>query len=223
MARSAIHRAIEHGTPRDLRAALAAEGDPQVQNKWRDYPIELAARNANPAFTRILLAAGANPNSKSTVRSPLMAAAERGYIDNVRALLDAGARIDARGMNQRTALGFAASCKREAVVVLLLKRGANASLAETGGTTPLMHSAVSRSPAAARALIDAGARLDAKDEQGWTALMWAAMRGCLPVVKVLCEAGADWRLKDRRKQSALQLAEADRRSAVVKHLRGLGD
>jgi ankyrin repeat protein len=122
-------------------------------------------------------------------------------------------------MNNRTALGCAASGGHAEVVRLLLKHGAKPNLAEVGGHTPLMHAALSGSAEAASALISAGARLDVADEEGgWTALMWAAMRGRLPVVKVLCEAGAKTELKDKKKQTALQLAQANKRTAVAKYL-----
>jgi ankyrin repeat protein len=54
------------------------------------------------------------------------------------ALLNHGAEIDARdGVTQATALGRAASWGRRDVVELLLARGANSSLKDKNGKTPL--------------------------------------------------------------------------------------
>ena len=72
-------------------------------------------------------------------RSPLMFAAFNGHVAVAEFLLDAGAEIDHRDGNGRTALMYAASGDFPDTVELLLQRGADANVQGTlEGLTPLM-------------------------------------------------------------------------------------
>jgi ankyrin repeat protein len=57
----------------------------------------------------------------------LHAAARRGFVEVAEALLECGARIDARDKNGVTALERAANCRQEAVKRMLMARGAKVS------------------------------------------------------------------------------------------------
>jgi hypothetical protein len=67
-------------------------------------------------------------------------AAAYGYTDTVIKLLDMGMNIDEPNLLRETALLCACRAGRLAVVKLLLERGANATTADYGGTTPLHYS-----------------------------------------------------------------------------------
>jgi ankyrin repeat protein len=93
----------------------------------------------------------------------------------VRLLIEKGANIEAKASNGWTALRWASSNGHEAVVKLLLEKGADVEL-----------------------LLEKGADVDAKDRAGKTALQRAAENGHEAVVKLLVEKGADIDAMDER-------------------------
>ena len=87
-----------------------------------DVALVMAVRHGHADAARALLErGGANPevaNSQEGL-TPLMMASKYGHIGVVIALLDAGARIDARDRDGRSAEDVAAELGREGVVELL--------------------------------------------------------------------------------------------------------
>ncbi len=65
----------------------------------------------------------------------------------------------------------------EAIVQLLLDKGANIEAKDTDGWTPLMSAAVNGHEAVVQLLLGKGANIEAKDEDGWTPLLLAAEKG----------------------------------------------
>lgn len=122
----------------------------------------------------------------------LVAAAEAGELETVRALLDAGADPNALDAEQRGALSEAALEGHEVVARLLLERGANPNLADPYEfKTPLMAAADAGHASIVCLLVAHGARVDDADDYGETALCRAASRGHVAVVRALLDAGAD--------------------------------
>lgn len=79
------------------------------------------------AALELLIAHGANVNQITGVggMTPLHMAARRGTLAIAEALLNAGAKIDARDSNGETPLRRAVNCRKENLVRLLLAHGAN--------------------------------------------------------------------------------------------------
>jgi len=135
---------------------------------------------------RTLLQNGADPDfqEQNFKTSHLMAAAESGNVEIVRALLGANANVNLRNYNGMTALMAAASGDD---VAPMAKQGSALRLA-----------ANKASDAIALLLLEAGAEVDARTPSGWSALMLATdhpARGRM--VKTLLRAGAakeglDW-------------------------------
>jgi ankyrin repeat protein len=121
-------------------------------------------------------------------------AAQRGDADAVRALLDAGADLEAEDPWQETALFAATQNGDLQTLQLLLDRGADPNHRNRRGQTPLMF-AVWCEDGRALEMIDrllrAGADVDAKDEGGSTALNDAAGKIDPHLVRILLDAGAD--------------------------------
>lgn len=116
-------------------------------------------------------------------RTPLMHAAQHGHVDAMRALLDAGAEVDAVAMStgdfswdqpQTTALHDAAGGGHADAVALLLEAGADPDALAMDGMTPLHHAVFGRSPEAVRRLLDAGADATAAADYGGTPAELAA-------------------------------------------------
>ena len=91
----------------------------------------------------------------------LIEAAKKGEAEKVRALLDAGADVNAKDEHGATALMYA-----------------------LGGEGKLY-------PAIAKVLLDAGADVNAKAGNGVTAVMLAAFSGDAELIKLLLDAGAE--------------------------------
>lgn len=138
---------------------------------------------------------GADPNARAAdaFRAPALSLPDKNTdIAIVRALLDAGANLEATDAPGNAPLAFAAIHNRPDVIALLLKRGARLESNGFKGMTPLMIAASSGSAAALRALLDAGANVNARSDSNGTALFYgAAIVGNIGIVKALVAAGAD--------------------------------
>lgn len=164
-------------------------------------PLMIAATNGSASVVRELLAAAANPNTRTADgATPLMTAAASGSAEAVKLLLTHGADINARDDAQgQTALMFAAAANRAAVVRDLLARGA--SIALTSKLVVLARtSRYEREPIAAasgsgpvdpitKAKLER--RVRARAMGGMAALHFAARNGQLDAARALFEGGAD--------------------------------
>jgi ankyrin repeat protein len=76
-------------------------------------------------IVQILLAHGANPNSKAAQDfRPIHEASARGNLEFVQLLLDNGAEINARAVDGKTPLAFALEHKKDAIASFLKALGA---------------------------------------------------------------------------------------------------
>jgi len=190
--------------------SLLATGNIGAETK--DNALQSAVSNGDIELLLLLIRHGANVNHEvENGGTILMIAAAHGfyvqcgndplvtsYTGNtaaVKALLDAGSRLDAKNNEGETALMLAARHARSGSVELLLSAGANVNLTNAHCETALMH-AVEASGGYAEdnvneiimPLISGGADLNARDEQGKTALSHAPRSGA--VTKMLIAAGA---------------------------------
>ncbi|KAM3077065.1 hypothetical protein ACMFMF_004980 [Clarireedia jacksonii] len=118
----------------------------------------------------------------------------------------------------RTPLSWAAIRGHEAVVKLLLERGAKLEAKDRDSQTPLLWAAQRGHKAVVKLLLERGAKLEAKDRDSQTPLLWAAQRGHEAVVKLLLERGAKLEAKDCGSQTPLLWAAQRGHEAVVKLL-----
>ena len=129
----------------------------------------------------------------------LHAAARKGDLAGIEALLAAGADVNAKdeeGENGVTPLHFAVWSDRTNAAKALLAAGADANQDNTDGHTVLMLAVSRGNLAIVKALVAAGADVNAKEERGYTPLHLAAWYGLPNVAKVLVVAGANTKAKN---------------------------
>src|SRR5271157_4897338 len=95
----------------------------------------------------------------------LQQAAENGNLEEVHALIDKRAEVNARDGTGRTALMVAAARNQVEILKVLLQKGADVNEKTTGAAPAWMN--------------------------GWTALMYAANHGSCNAVRILLNAGAN--------------------------------
>lgn len=171
---------------------------------------------------------------------PLHLAAEKGWTEIIVALLDAGADVNAKGLDDWTPLHYAAKDGSIGACRVLLQRGAKRDALNSVKQTPQQLAGVFAAPVLrdfvpnvmgtdelftaveagntekVKALVAATPdTVKGKDDQGRTPLFLAAYKGNPALMKLLLEAGADVNATDRAGKSALSYAcEASNPEAV---------
>lgn len=219
-------------------------------------PLILAAENGHFETALALLEAGANPNDQSSGVAPLHAitwvrkpirgdgdppptgSGRLTSLDFVRRLVAHGTDVDARlekgdsGRGKFTTTGstpflMAARASDVPLMRLLLELGADPSIPNADGSTPLLAAAgvgaladgdesagtEAESLAAVRLLLELGADVDAVDNNGETAMHGAAYQSRASLVVLLAERGADidvWNRKNKWGWTPLLIAEGHR-------------
>ncbi|WP_430391553.1 ankyrin repeat domain-containing protein [Dyella sp. 20L07] len=159
--------------------------------------------------------------------TPLMIAAAMGYPEIAEQLLDAGAEVNAVDTRGHGALHAAAqysfdhndSLRARRLFDALLKRNADAGLADKEGKTPLLlllgahlrpgsECDPTHIGALVPVLLDAGATLEHADQRGVTALHACAMHALLAPARVLLARGADRQATDAFGRTAADVARA---------------
>src|SRR5947207_15437247 len=87
------------------------------------------------AIFQLIVASGLAAVGSEALDTAFLRAVGSGDIARVKSLLDAGAHIDAKGINGYFALETAIDHASSTIAMLLLERGANVNLADDFGTT----------------------------------------------------------------------------------------
>lgn len=151
-------------------------------------------------------------------RLPLCIAADEGDDECVRLLLDAGAKVELRGVMGRTALHYAAYRASARKVQDLIHAGAEVNVEDERGYTPLHLAALVGDEDCTRLLLEAGANANAGTLDGFTALHFAANQGRADIAELLLRHGAERNPVNGLGISALSLAEKAGYDALVRLL-----
>ena len=122
--------------------------------------------------------------------TPLMEAAVKGTVADIRALIQAGVDVNEGRQGRITALHIAAETGNELVLAALIRAGGNVNAWLDDGSAPLHCAAVHGHVEVVEALICAGAKLDDVRDSTYTPLFLAAAEGHGAVVVALLNAGA---------------------------------
>jgi ankyrin repeat protein len=180
--------------------------------------------------------------------TPLITAADRGYINVVKVLLENGAEMEVRNKKGMSALHSSISSGKEDVAELLMKKGAYLEIKNSEGDTPLLIAVRRNSKPLVSALLKSGANLEATNDDGLDplslaienhyteipfelldhgakrgayldrALQMAAFEGEDELVQRLIELGANVNAKVGKYDTALQAAISGQNMSVIEEL-----
>ncbi|MFO0599997.1 MAG: ankyrin repeat domain-containing protein [Myxococcaceae bacterium] len=138
-------------------------------------------------------------------------------VEAVRALLEAGAAVDARDADGRTALHSAVMVNELAIVELLLRAGADPSAADAVGDVPLHFAAQhpARLPVLRLLLARAPQVVNAVGGAGLTPLHVAVDRKFTAGVEALVARGAEATIADAAGKTALDRARTPKLRALL--------
>lgn len=153
--------------------------------------LEYAVRYGSREMLQLLLAAGADVNSRNSYeQTPLMLLGDESTDDMVWDLIHAGAKVNLKDQDGDTALIEAARDNNLPVLQALLNAGARVDTRNKEGKTALILAAYNNQVANIRALVRAGADINARDNEGMTALDYAIAEGNQIASKLLQSYGA---------------------------------
>ncbi|KAF6788786.1 ankyrin repeat domain-containing protein 52 [Colletotrichum sojae] len=158
-----------------------------------------------------------NENSESG-RTALGAACDKGNLEAVRLVMEAGANIDMVDHRRRTPIYAASHNGHVDVIKVLLEKGADISVADNDGWTPLNAASNGGHLEVVKVLLEKGADVSVASQSGLTPLNTASYGGHLEVVKVLLEKGADASVASQSGWTPLYIASSKGHLKVVKVL-----
>jgi ankyrin repeat protein len=141
------------------------------------FPVFLATFSGNADMVARLVKEGDRVDDKMSVlgmfpSTPMLNLASTHRTESVRALLDAGAKVDEADSDGITILSWSAIANRVEMARLLIERGADVNHVDKNGMTPLLYAASIDygDSAMIDLLLKSGARVSARTKDGKTAL-----------------------------------------------------
>ncbi|MCE7873811.1 ankyrin repeat domain-containing protein [bacterium CPR1] len=177
-----LHLAARNGNGQLVEYLVSQGLDLEACSLLGITPLMAACLQQNVETASALLRLGADPVGKSQ-DSPLhiVAGCGRGlcspplgkadeWLELARLLLERGAQVNARSINQWTPLHYAAEANNPGMITLLISRGAEPNAVDSDGNTPL-HLAVLRvCPLSVESLLQSGCSREVRSHQGATPL-----------------------------------------------------
>lgn len=174
-----------------------------------------------PLVLLLTVLSGCDLSESGTDADPttLLAAAERGDLGALNALLERTPDPNVRDACQWTPLMRAALNGHRDAVLRLLAAGARVDAEDSGGYTAMMLAASRNHVELLELLLASGAMPDHQEHtRGWTALIWASVEGHTESVQQLLGRGADRTLRDTEGMTAADWARVKGHDRVLRLL-----
>eukprot|EP00042_Codosiga_hollandica_P045121 m.454122 g.454122 ORF g.454122 m.454122 type:complete len:732 (-) comp56945_c0_seq3:125-2320(-) len=203
-----------------------------VANARRETPLVVAVRDLSVECARMLLSAGANPNTPDQYGYlPIHTASQFISSDMLQLLLQSDLSVvNTPIKGDKTPLMVAASCRRPANVRALLTAGATTSLCDKYGCTALHCAARYGSHESIQAILEfSTSELNVQDLDGMTPLMLATNKiysvatDLLRCLQLLLDAGALVHLRNKKGETAKEIALSGEMPEFLKLLQGHED
>lgn len=207
--------AIGKGDLERVEKLLADGVDPnqRVPDSPLQYtPLFLAVEANQPAITRALLKAGADPKIEDENGDPVMTmAADPEHLAEAKLLIEHGVSIDFKNRAGITALLRVARYAKPEEIQTLVDLEANPNLTDPEGNSALMIAAENDNPGAVDILLKAGAKPNLRNKKGHSAFQlvfnpdgYEKEKDSTPgIVKLLIQSGADINQRDSEGRSLL--------------------
>ena len=151
--------------------------------------------------------------------TPLMVAAEKGHVELIEELIQAGAKVNCFNLlTGDTSLIYASEASQTACVSKLLEFRANINMQGKNGDTALISAVRNGYEECSQALIDSGVNLNIQNNNGNTALIAAVHRFQFRCAVQLIKAGVDINLMDNHGNTAIVLAARNGQVDFIKRM-----
>ncbi len=191
--------------------------DIHAKDKKGNTPLIIAAQNGHAEACTILIAKGANVNTRSyrdlkprlaigDYATPLHRAAENGHTEVCTILIDNGANVNATKSNDYSPLHMAALKGYAGICAILINNGAKLNTRSFKGLTPLHVIAYNGHAGICAILINNGANVNAKNKKGNSPLHMAAYNGHVDICAILINNGANINAKNNDRNSPFLIA-----------------
>ncbi|KAL9601010.1 MAG: hypothetical protein Q9219_002832 [cf. Caloplaca sp. 3 TL-2023] len=228
--RDALLTAARQGDSIAVELALAEGADVNAKGPEGTAAVHIATLHGCTDIVELLIACNADVNIQTTPqgdreqrkfqgrRTALHWAADKGFEDIARLLIDNGAEIDAKNYSGRTPLQEAVKTANIGfgVTRLLLERGASIAIYDDEGWTPLHQAAFGGNSTLIETLVEKGCDIEAQtsDSTFWnssrfcraTPLFLAAGSGREAAVRTLMAHGANIRCRNLAREMPIHVA-----------------
>jgi ankyrin repeat protein len=210
-----LTKACRLGDVKTAESLLSAGVNPDLPDRYGATPLFYAVSFIHTEIVELLLDYHADPNAQVNVNvrkdsnqattTPLQYAARSGGLRITEILIAAGASVNAKGAEGRTALHFAGS--QVGMMHLLIENGADVNARDGDGIAPLDDAVWLGSLDAVAILLAHGARLnEIEPKTGATPINEAAYRGHASIVQYLLQFKPDLGIPDNRGNTPLENA-----------------
>ena len=200
---------LEGGRLENIKTLVEHGAEIHKVDKDGKSALHFAATFSSPEVVIYLLSLGMSVNmTDNSGRTPLMCAClEGGRFENVKTLVEHGAKIHKVDKDGKSALHFAATFSSPEVIMYLLSLGMSVNMTDKSGLTPMMTACLKGGRLEnVKTLVIHGAEIHKVNKDGKSALHFAATFSSPEVVKYLLSRGMSVNMTDNSSRSPLLCA-----------------
>ncbi|KYO48936.1 histone-lysine N-methyltransferase EHMT1 [Alligator mississippiensis] len=204
------------------KALVVQESERRKKLRFHPRQLYLSVKQGELQKVVLMLLDNLDPNfqtDQQSKRTPLHAAAQKGFLEICHVLLQAGANINAVDKTRRTPLMEAVANNHVEAARYMVRRGGCVYSKEEDGSTCLHHAAKNGNLEMVDLLLSTGqVDVNAQDNGGWTPIIWAAEHKHIDVIRMLLTRGADVTLTDNEENICLHWASFTGSAAIAEVL-----